>query len=172
MDRDGAVRALALLGGASAGLLALTAGQAGAHNINQDWRIVADNGTTCVQARAEIDHDEGPDRNRMVWIVRSQTENSVGSPCANARTRQMRLKGYRYHREHAAAPWAICTGTVGDGLGDPGYIHHNTTSIDIDSPWTTGGPCGGGQYLSQTWGHVQNNGWFGGHTNSGIHDFK
>lgn len=159
--------------GIGAGVLLATAGRAAGDNINMSWTTVANvnGGITCVQSRAEIDHDVDQ-HHRKFWTARHRTVSGGVACNSSGGTIQMRLRGEWLYRAQSTDPYGLCTATVGDGLGDPGYIHASTSSMGTNSAWRDGGICGGGQYVAKTWGHVFNNGWIGGPLNSPKHDFK
>jgi hypothetical protein len=162
---------MALVAGVGLGSALVPVARSGAHNIDMSWYTVANTGAMCVQLRAEIDHDT-EQVHRYWWGIKSTTEHSTGTDCISLQNGYLRLKGESYMATSGGTLYGLCSATIGDGLGVGGY-HHSTEDVwGLNSYWWQSGECGAGDYKAKTYGHRQNNGWFGGEIVSGLHAFK
>jgi hypothetical protein len=162
---------MALVAGVGLGSALVPVARSGAHSINMSWHTVANTGAMCVQLRAEIDHDTDQ-VHRYYWTLRSMTEHSTGTDCTTLQNGYLRLKGESYMATSGGTLYGLCSATIGDGLGVGGYYHSTEDVWGLNSYWWQSGECGAGDYKAKTYGHRQNNGWFGGEIVSGLHAFK
>lgn len=159
-----------LLVGTVTGLL-LASIPVSAHDIDKGYVTVAATAVNCLELRSEIDHDAN-DQVRISSRLNHYAGGGGGSGCSDLSRASTRMKASLYREVQAGGALAVCTSTLGDGLGDAGYLHvQGDGASGLNTSWQPGWPCGdgGAAYVSVTDGHVQNNGWIGGRDWS-LHD--
>jgi hypothetical protein len=165
-------KGVAFVAGLGLGSAALPLARSDADNVNMSWTLLAHVGDQCIHGKAEIDHDTA-EHHRYWWALINRYDEPSGSSCLWKTAAYSRIKGESYRADVGGSVYALCLGTIGDGLGDPGYVHANYSEWGLNSPWIDGGECGAGDYRAKTYAHRQNNGWMGGEiTNFTAHSFK
>jgi hypothetical protein len=170
--RRRAAKGAALVAGVALGSAAIPITQSAADNVNMSWTPLWHGSGKCIHARAEIDHDVDQ-HHRYYWAARNTYDDpTYGTQCLWTETAYSRIKGESYRADLGAGIFSLCLGTVGDGLGDGGYVHRSASTWGINSQWFDNGECGTGDYKAKTYAHRQNGGWQGGEITSGTHAFK
>lgn len=139
---------------------------ASAHDINMALTYVAQGvSNRCVNTEAEIDHDTAR-HNRTYHNMHSyEWKQPAGSNQYSCYLTSYynRMRGQAY-RAPVGGSYVECWSTIGDGLGDYGYIHKTSSQWSFNTYWKNSWPCGAtsGYMVTKSSAYTQNGGWVGG----------